>query len=112
MLGPQSYVASFFSLSLKEWLEENVKVRAGDGQGIGWAEQFALIVWSLWGWRNTEIFEGERLPVEIKSRLLARRFEEAELVEVQRRKFFFLVDTKKEVKRRCGRLRGEIQWVL
>lgn len=67
-------------------MEESLEVKVRDSERIAWAERFALICWALQGWRNSEIFEGERPSVEVKLQLLIRRFEEVEMAEGQRRK--------------------------
>lgn len=77
MLSPQLQVNSIFALNLKDWLEENLKLRARGGEEIGWLEQMVLTRWALWKWRNSEVFEGVVLPSELKFQFLLRSFEDA-----------------------------------
>lgn len=79
LFHPQAQISSFFSSSLKEWPEENLKCQSGDGEEFAWAENMSLICWALWRWRNSEIFNGEVMPLDHKFQSLPKIFDEAKM---------------------------------
>lgn len=77
---PLHLVGSFFSTELREWLDNNLSFRQSSGRGAAWPEVMAMICWSIWKWRNREVFSHETLPLEMKICQIVSNVRELELV--------------------------------
>ncbi|XP_029144365.2 putative ribonuclease H protein At1g65750 isoform X2 [Arachis hypogaea] len=70
LLNPHEIVADFFNLSIKDWLAQNLSARSD------WACKFGVTVSSLWFYRNSLIFEGNRVRPTVVARAIRARSEE------------------------------------
>lgn len=49
---PVAYREQFYSLSLREWIVQNLKSIWNLERGLEWPCVFGVVIWRLWYWRN------------------------------------------------------------
>lgn len=78
-LVPPSLNSSFFSLSLKDWILLNLRLRQRSWMGSDWPVIMASTCWCVWKWRNAGVFNGEVVPLEVNLETIRSRVRETEL---------------------------------
>lgn len=68
--------APFYGLVDKEWVAWMLKARVTGRSSTRWTERMMTVVWLQWKWRNSEIFEGTRMDLQQRLRLVIACLEE------------------------------------
>lgn len=79
-LIPANMASIFYSLGKKEWIMWLLRSGYERGEATKWSERMLIVCWLQWHWRNTEIFEGQRLDVQQRLRQVIQCFEKDDLV--------------------------------
>lgn len=79
-LIPQGLVAEFFALGLTEWVDLLLNTEWNNPQSRG-TERMMLVCNMQWHWRNEEIFNGGRMEIQRRLKLVHDMFEEDSLFQ-------------------------------